>query len=129
MILDFVLIVVFHVCAIIAYFKVGWWPTILLEIFVVLIIGNAIDTYFERCPVCGKRSLYFDRLHDANLRYTVKSGQCRNCKSYVSIKSDNKVGGDTYYVEDESGQMEKVVPIWRTSKRRKNCEISKDGKA
>lgn len=127
MILYFVLIVVFHVCAMIAYFKVGWWLAILLEIFVVLIIGGVIDDYFRRCPVCGKRSLGVNQWSD-NLRYMVDSGQCRNCNSYVSIKSDNKVGGDTYYVENESGQMEKVVPIWRTSKRRKNCEISKDGK-
>lgn len=116
MILNFVLIVVFHVCAIIAYFKVGWWLAILLEMFVLIIIGSAIDDYFKRCPVCGKRSLCIDKWNGNSLRYTVESGQCRNCKSYVSITSDNKVGGETYYVEDESGQMEKVVPIWKTSK-------------
>jgi len=131
MILEFVLIVVFHVCAIIAYLKTVLWLAILLEIFVVLIIGSMIDDYFKRCPVCGKRSIGVDQWDD-NLRYSVESGQCRNCKSYVSIKSNNKVGGDTYYVENESGQMEKVVPIWRTSKSRKNCEVSKhrkDGEA
>lgn len=131
MIAFFFTVVAFHVCALTAYLKVGWWMAILLEFFTIFIIGTAIDDYFKRCPVCGKRSLGIDKWDDGN-RHKVESGQCRNCQSYVSIQFDKERGGDTYYVEDESGQMEKVVPIWRTSKRRKNYEVSKhrkDGEA
>lgn len=90
------------------------------EIFAVLCILNIPYAFFRRCPVCGKRSL---TLEFDNFDSATDIGVCRNCESHISIqkKGYNRY---IYYVENEHGKKERVVPIWRTLKHRKNYETS-----
>ena len=58
---------------------------------------------------------------------TTDIGRCRNCNSNVFIQKKG-YSINIYYVENEHGQKERVVPIWRTLRRRKNCETLKTSK-
>jgi len=118
MISCFFLIAVAQVLAIIAFIKVGWGLAIFPEMFAVLCILNIPYAFFRRCPVCGKRSL---TLEIDNFDSATDIGVCRNCESHISIERKG-LSRYIYYVENKHGQKERVVPIWRTFKRRKNCE-------
>lgn len=99
----------------------------MFAVFLMLCIPYA---FFRRCPVCGKRSLTIDF---DNFDSATDIGQCRNCESHISIQKKG-YSRYIYYVENEHGQKERVVPIWKTSepskhrkddeasKRKKNCE-------
>ena len=79
---------------------------------------NIPYAFFRRCPVCGKRSL---TLKTDNFDSTTDIGVCRNCESHISIQKKG-YSRYIYYVENENGKKERVVPIWRILKRKKNCE-------
>lgn len=123
------LIIVIQAVTVIIFIKVSWWLAIVPEMFVVLLIAYGIFALFRRCPVCGKRRLTID-LHKGG--GYIDFARCRSCKSHVSIHFDKKTLEDVYYVENEHGQEEKVVPIWKTSepsKCRKDGEASKRKKS
>ena len=77
------LIATFQTLVVIAFIKVGWLLAIFSEMFVVLLVLAEIYALFRRCPVCGQRSLTLDL---NNIDSTTDIGQCRNCKSHISIQ-------------------------------------------
>lgn len=116
-------VIAFQALAVFVFIKVSWWVAIFPEIFVAFLMLSIPYAFFRRCPVCGKRRLTLDLDFDKGDGAT-DIGRCRNCKSHVSIQKKG-YSRYIYYVEDEHGKKERVVPIWRTLKRKENYETPK----